>query len=161
MSTTPLVGPFIGSLCRVVWQWVREQIHTAVVAAGYDDLTPAHVSIFRYRSIEGMRPSDLADDMHITKQSVNELIGHLERQGYLVRERDPADSRSRRIRLTASGRELQAVTARAAEQAERDAAELIGAERMDELRRTLTDLASALERLGAGSPNRRGDVVGG
>jgi DNA-binding MarR family transcriptional regulator len=145
VSTTWVVGPFVGSLCRFVWQWVREQIHGAVIAAGYDDLNPAHVAVFRNPSIDGMRPSQLADEMQITKQSVNELLGHLERQGYLVRERDPADSRSRRIRLTTRGRAVEAVTGRAAEQAERDAGELIGADRMDELRRTLTDLVSVLD----------------
>jgi DNA-binding MarR family transcriptional regulator len=138
-------GPFIGSLSRHVWQWVRGRIHAAVVAAGYDDLNPAHVAVFRNPSVDGMRPGALADEMQITKQSVNELLGHLERRGYLVRERDSTDSRSRCIRLTPRGRRLEALILRAAEQAESDAAELIGAERMDELRRALTDLVSLLD----------------
>lgn len=145
------VGPFIGSLCRRTWQWVREQIHEAVVAAGYDDLNPAHVAVFRNPSVEGMRLRDLADEMQITKQSVNELVGHLERRGYLVRERDPADSRNRRIRLTARGRELEAVVIRAAEQAERDATDLIGTEQMDDLRRLLSELVSRLGQPRAGT----------
>jgi DNA-binding MarR family transcriptional regulator len=127
-----------------VWQWVRGEIHAAAVAAGYDDLNPAHAAVFRNPSVEGMRPGELADEMQITKQSVNELLGHLERRGYLVREPDPVDSRSRRIRLTDRGHELETVVERAAAGAEAKAAELIGADRVDELRSTLAELVTLL-----------------
>src|ERR1035437_5306865 len=100
-------APFLGGMTRLVWQWVRRQIHAQVLSAGYDDLNPAHVAIFRYPPPVGMRPSDLADEMQITKQSVNDLLGHLERRGYLVRDPDPVDSRSRRIRLTDRGHEVE------------------------------------------------------
>jgi DNA-binding MarR family transcriptional regulator len=127
-----------------VWQWVRGEIHAAVVAAGYDDLNPAHVGVFRNPSVDGMRPRELADEMQITKQSVNELLGHLERRGYLVRDLDPADSRSRRIRLTEQGRKLEGVVSQAAADAERKAADLIGDDRMATLRTTLAELATLL-----------------
>ncbi|MPZ73252.1 MAG: winged helix DNA-binding protein [Nitriliruptorales bacterium] len=143
MSSTQR-GPYIGSMTRLVWQWVRRQIHAEVVAAGYDDLNPAHVSVFRYPSVEGWRPSQLADDMQITKQSVNELLGYLEKRGYLLRERDPYNSRSRIIRLTDRGQAVEDTTFRAAENAERIAGELLGKGRVQELRRTLADLVDAL-----------------
>jgi DNA-binding MarR family transcriptional regulator len=143
-TATTLTNPFIGGLTRAVWQWVRGEIHAAVVAAGYDDLNPAHVAVFRNPGPDGMRPSDLAEEMQITKQSVNELLGHLERRGYLVREPDPADSRSRRIRLTDQGHKLEEVVTEAAADAERKAADLIGDDRMGELRSTLADLVTLL-----------------
>lgn len=127
-----------------MWQWVRGEVHAAAVAAGYDDLNPAHTAVFRNPSVEGMRPSELADEMQITKQSVNELLGHLERRGYLVREPDPADSRSRRIRLTDQGRQLERVVEQAAADAEAKAAELIGADRVHELRSALAELVTLL-----------------
>lgn len=145
MTTSPFPARhFLGSLCRLTWQWVRQQIQLEVTAAGYDDLSPAHVALFRNPGVEGRRPGELADEMHITKQSVNELLGHLERHGYLVRDRDPDDNRSRRIRLTPRGRELSAVIIRAAEGAERTAGELIGETRMDEVVGALTDLVTRL-----------------
>lgn len=135
---------YLGGLTRQVWQWVRREIHAEVVAAGYDDLNPAHVGMFRNPTLEGRRPGAVADEMQITKQSVNELLGYLEHHGYLVREPDPDDSRGRRIRLTAAGRRLEDVTWRAAANAERKAAEKIGDERMRTLRTTLTDLVAHL-----------------
>jgi DNA-binding MarR family transcriptional regulator len=134
----------VGSQTRLVWQWVRRQIHADVVAAGYGDLNPAHIALFRYPTLDGRRPSDIADEMQITKQSVNELLGRLERRGYVVRETDPDDSRSRRVRLTERGRGLEDVIWQAAERAERTAAELLGVDRMQELRRALDDLVELL-----------------
>lgn len=137
-------GPYIGSLTRRVWQWVRREIHQQVVAAGYDDLNPAHIGLFRNPGFDGRRPGELAEEMQVTKQSVNELLGHLERRGYLVREPHPDDSRARRIRVTPEGRRLEAVVWQAAADAERKAAAEIGDDRMRELRRTLADLTAAL-----------------
>jgi len=154
------VPPFIGSMSRLVWQWVRREIHADVLAAGYDDLNPAHVAVFRNPSPDGMRPSELADEMQITKQSVNGLLGHLERQGYLVREPDPADSRSRRIHLTDLGRDVERVTWKAAARAERRAAELLGEDRLEDLRQTLADLVALIGDPGAaGSDDRSGPDV--
>ena len=116
MSSDSLVGdhssgepsPYVGALLRVVWQWVRDQMYAGVVAAGYDDLNAAHVGLWRYPGLDGLRPSQLADQGGITKQSVNDLLGHLEQHGYLVREPDSADGRARVIRLTSKGRRLRA-----------------------------------------------------
>ena len=54
----------------------------------------------------------LADQVGITKQSVNDLLGHLEGHGYLVRVPDPADGRARVIRLTAKGQRSSAPSMR-------------------------------------------------
>jgi DNA-binding MarR family transcriptional regulator len=140
----PSHRPGLGALSRILWLWVRHQISAQVVAAGFTDLKPAHVTVFRYPTLEGMRPSELADEMQITKQSVNELLGHLEARGYLVRERDPADSRSRRIRLTDRGHQLDQLVAVMAANADQSAAELLGQERFQEFRRSLADLVARI-----------------
>jgi hypothetical protein len=97
-------SPYVGALLRAVWQWVRDHLYAGVVAAGYDDLNAAHVGLWRYPGLEGLRPSQLADRVGITKQSVNDLLGHLEQHGYLLRVPDPADGRARVIRLASKGR---------------------------------------------------------
>ena len=87
--------PFLGALMRHSWQWVWQQIVTGVLAAGYDDITAAHIGMFRHPSLDGQRPTQLADQLQITKQSVNDLLGHLEHAGYITRQPDPADRRAR------------------------------------------------------------------
>ena len=100
MVSVAEAGPSVATRLRLVWQWARRQIYTEVCAAGFEDLNRAHVAVFRYPGLEGRRPTEIADDMQITKQSVNELIGHLERRGYLQRVVDPDDSRARILQLT-------------------------------------------------------------
>jgi DNA-binding MarR family transcriptional regulator len=57
--------------------------------------------------LDGLRPIELAERLRITKQSVNDLLGHLEQHGYLIREPDPADRRARVLRLTAKGQHFE------------------------------------------------------
>lgn len=98
--------------------------------------------MFRNPGVEGLRPGRLAAELNLTKQSVNDLLSHLEASGYIVRIPDPADSRSRIITLTARGRDLETVIWRAAESAEHKALAVIGADRMRDLLEALGDLAS-------------------
>ena len=133
-------GPFLGAKLRLVWQWIRERVYSGVLEAGYDDLNPAHVGVFRYPTLDGQRPSELADQMQITRQSVNDLLGHLEQAGYITRGPDLKDKRSRVVRLTTEGRRLEQVIKSKAQAAELSIAEKLGPQRYSELRETL-DLA--------------------
>src|ERR1700691_4604775 len=126
-------SPYVGAMLRVVWQWVRDQLYAGVVAAGYDDLNPAHVGLWRYPGLEGVRPSQLADRVGITKQSVNDLLGHLEVRGYLLRVPDSVDGRARLIQLTAKGRRLQETIYAAAGMAQQQIEEIVGPRRFAQL----------------------------
>jgi DNA-binding MarR family transcriptional regulator len=137
-------------MLRVVWQWVRDQMYDGVVAAGYDDLNAAHVGIWRYPGLDGLRPTALAERAGITKQSVNDLLGHLERQGYLVRVPDSADGRARVIQLTAKGRRLGQTIYAEAQAAQMRIAEILGPRRFDQLHSCLALLTELLSQPPAG-----------
>jgi DNA-binding MarR family transcriptional regulator len=126
---------------RVTWQWVRDQIFSGVMAAGYDDVTPAHVGLFRYPGLNGQRPTGLADQIGITKQSVNDLLSHLEQHGYLIREPDLVDRRARVVHLTPKGRRLEKTVTRQSQAAEVRIAEILGPRRFAYLREALEELA--------------------
>jgi DNA-binding MarR family transcriptional regulator len=138
------LSPYVGAMLRVVWQWVRDQLYEGVVAAGYDDLNAAHVGLWRYPGLDGQRPSKLADQVGITKQSVNDLLGHLERNGYLLRVPVSGDGRARVIRLTSKGRRLGQTIYAEAGVAERRIAEILGPRRFAQLHSSLELLAEHL-----------------
>ena len=46
----------------------------------------------------------LASDLLCDASNVTQLVGRLERRGYVVREPDPDDRRARRVSVTAAGR---------------------------------------------------------
>lgn len=137
-------APYVGAMLGVVWQWVRDQLYAGVVAAGYDDLNAAHVGLWRYPGLDGLRPSQLADRRGITKQSVNDLLAHLEQRGYLSRVPDPGDGRARVIRLTSKGRRLQQVIHAEAGAAQLRIAEILGPRRFAQLRSSLELLTEQL-----------------
>lgn len=135
---------YVGATMRTVWQWIRDEIYAGVVAAGYDDVNPAHVGLIRHPTLDGRRPTELAAQMQITKQSVNGLLGQLEALGYLTREPDPDDGRARVVRLTPRGRRLEATVNDQARAAERKIAARLGPRRFTQLHDTLELLADGI-----------------
>ena len=130
---------------RMVWQWVWERNYAGVAKAGYDDITPAHVAMFRYPTLDWRRPTEIAEQLQISKQSVHELITHLEQHGYLTRQPDPTDGRARIVRLTDRGRQLERTINELAGGSEHHIAELLGERRFAQLRLTLEELVAKLE----------------
>ena len=137
-------GPYVGAMLGVVWQWVRDQLYAGVVAAGYDDLNAAHVGLWRYPGLEGLRPSQLADRRGITKQSVNDLLGYLEQHGYLLRVPDSVDGRARVIQLTPKGWRLQKTIYAEAASAQLRIEEILGPRRYAQLHSSLELLTEQL-----------------
>lgn len=129
--------PTVGALMRGIVEWVQECMYEALLDAGYSDLTRAQMKVFRFPSPDGLRPSELANNLLITKQAVNDLLGYLEDVGYLVREIDPLDRRARIIRLTPSGRQVLYTVRDAAKAAEEQIAKHLGSRRFASMQASL------------------------
>jgi DNA-binding MarR family transcriptional regulator len=133
----------------------------AEVGPLHPELRPAHVQLFRFGGIDGTHTAELAVHAGMTKQSMHELVTHLERHGYLVREPDPADTRARRLRLTSAGRQLErqlhAAIADVLDTWERD----LGSERFDQLWATLQQLTGETTPLPDRGLIRRDESRGG
>lgn len=127
----------IGGLLRLAWERVRRDIDTGVREGGFDDLNPAHLAPFRHNGPDGQRPSRIAEQMGITKQSLNDLLRHLESTGYLNLVPDPDDSRARLVRLTPRGRALHAALWTQARRAEARLRDAIGSVPFEEFKKTL------------------------
>src|SRR6185437_7901979 len=82
----------IGALLRLALDDLRRRIHEGVAAAGFDDVRPAHTTLFRWPGPDGRRPTEIAADVQISKQAVNDLLRDLEQRGYLERHPDPSDN---------------------------------------------------------------------
>jgi DNA-binding MarR family transcriptional regulator len=55
-------------------------------AAGFRDLTVAHLAVFQFPGPHHVRPIELAERADISKQAMNHLLGELEDRGYLERK---------------------------------------------------------------------------
>ncbi|MGH9079307.1 MAG: MarR family winged helix-turn-helix transcriptional regulator [Acidimicrobiales bacterium] len=120
-----------------------------MVAAGYD-VNRAHVGVFRYPTLDKQRLTDLAEELQITKQSVNDLLGHLEHHGYVTRKSDPSDGCARVVRLTPKGRRLEVAINAQAQAAEHRIAEMLGPPTFQLLHKTLEDLSDRVSKNASG-----------
>ena len=134
-TETSAVGPpLMGALLRMALETVRRRMLENLHVHGFEDLDTPHLNVLQYPGPDGMRPSDLATRLRISKQALNYLLGELERMGYLERVADPDDQRSRRIRLTERGQAIIPIIRDAVRSTEREWAAHIGDNRLEELR---------------------------
>jgi DNA-binding MarR family transcriptional regulator len=141
-TTEPPVGPpLIGALLRMPWEVVRRRMLEHLHAHGFDDLDAAHLNVLQYPGPDGVRPSELAARLRITKQALNYLLRELERLGYLERRADPDDLRSRRVVLTRRGRKALDEIRVAVAAVERDWEEQLGRDGFRRLKALLVELS--------------------
>lgn len=134
-SGTP--PPAIGGLLRLAWQAHRDRLYERVTAAGFPDVTRAQFELIRWPGMDGQRPGKLAGSVGLSKQAVNDLLGELERNGYIERQPHPGDRRARVVRLTARGERLQRTAHETSRALEAAWADSVGPKRFTALRSTL------------------------
>jgi DNA-binding MarR family transcriptional regulator len=139
-DTQPFGPPLIGALLRLPWEAVQRRMLQRLHELGFDDLDAAHLNVFQYPGPQGARPSELAARLRISKQALNYLLGQLERLGYLERQPDPEDRRSRRVALTPRGTAAIDVIREAVGEMETAWAQQLGPKRFAQLRSLLLDL---------------------
>lgn len=89
---------------------------------------------------EGLRLSELADRLGITKQSVSQLVDDLEAEGYVARTPDPTDGRAKLVVFGPHGTESLPAAWQALQATDDRVREVLGGQGMQVLR-------DALERL--------------
>ena len=82
--------------------------------------------------------SGLAEQALVSKQTATHLVDKLERAGYVERVVDPANARARLVRISPRGEELIAVARAEEAEIDKDWTKHLGAQRMHDLRETLT-----------------------
>ena len=132
--------PLIGALLRIPFETVRDRMLAGLHERGYADLIAAHLDVFQYPGPENLRPSELATQTRMSKQALNYLLGQLEQLGYLTRETDPSDQRSKRIHATPRGRAAGKAIREIVHEVEAEWAEQLGPRKFAQLRDLLAQL---------------------
>ncbi|MBW1942481.1 MAG: MarR family transcriptional regulator [Deltaproteobacteria bacterium] len=92
---------------------IRDKAHRFIIQQlkerGITDIAPAHGGIFvhLFRNTE-MTMGEMAQSIDRDKSTVTALVDKLVALGYVKKERDIADNRVTKIRLTQKGRSLEA-----------------------------------------------------
>ena len=133
----PLASLFAG------WA-LADEVQRRIAADGLDDLRMADGVVFQHL-VPGPQPiGALAERLGVSQQAASKSVADLERRGYVRREADPADGRTRRAALTARGEAAIAAGRRHRAAVEAELAERLGAQRVEGARRTLVDVLEAL-----------------
>jgi len=98
--------PYVGALLRIGYQRVRAHIDEDIRAAGFNDLQEAHFAVFSWPPPDGVRLSQLARQIGMSRQATHYLVGQLEELGYLERRAAPGTER-RLIYMTERSRKVQ------------------------------------------------------
>lgn len=106
-------------------------------------LRSSQVRLLSLTPPEGMRVTDLAERVGMTKQALGEFANVLEERGLLESVRDPADGRVRILRPTRRGRIAVEATDRAIRAVEEAWRARLGDSAWDQLRRQLIAVHNA------------------
>lgn len=156
MSSTPYHGskgrrPNLGVLLREPLRLGNARVSERIAERGHPEVRPPHGNVFQFLDDDGTRVSVLAERAQITKQSMAELVVHLERHGYVERVPDPSDRRAKLVRATARGNELYAIAREVVAELEREWTQILGKTKMRQLREILEDLNEGLRPAGRSS----------
>ncbi|GAA1960405.1 MarR family winged helix-turn-helix transcriptional regulator [Catenulispora subtropica] len=132
-SALPPQGSDLPLLLLLGFRALVDDLHAELAAAGHPDIRTLHGITFKAIG-DGITASALGRRLGVSKQAAGKTIEGLERDGYVERVPDPEDARSKIIRLTARGREVQQLAFR-----------IMGAQRARWAERLGEDQVAALE----------------
>jgi DNA-binding MarR family transcriptional regulator len=131
-------------LLREPFRAGTELLHQRFAERGHPEIRPPHGNVMQFLDDAGTRVSVLAERAQITKQSMAELVVHLERLGYVERVPDPSDRRAKLVRATPPGKQLYAIARDVVAEIEADWTKWLGKAKMRQLRALLEELNAGL-----------------
>jgi DNA-binding MarR family transcriptional regulator len=144
----------IGLLLREPFRHASLRLHERFAERGHPEVRAPHGNVLQYLDHDGnvlqyldhdgTRVSVLAERAQVTKQSMAELVAHLERHGYVERAPDPSDRRAKLVRATARGAEVYAIAREFIAELESEWTRRLGTTKMQQLRALLEDLNAVI-----------------
>lgn len=99
-AVSPGLGPLLFECARLLDGIAQAEVNRE---AGARVLTPALVRLLPHLSVDGVRPTELARRIDVSKQAVGQALADLAGRGFVEQVPDPADGRGRLVRLTRAG----------------------------------------------------------
>lgn len=143
-------------LIRCGQLWNERAIARVNAEAGRPVLREAHTRLLPWlQAPGGIRITELAEAVGVTKQAVQPLVAELARDGIVDVTVDPDDGRARRVTLTVRGVEAMLHGTGVLEALEAELGPTLGKGEARELKRLLTALLEGLEPSGKLAPKER------
>jgi DNA-binding MarR family transcriptional regulator len=134
----------LGILLREPFRIASARLHERFAERGHPEVRAPHGNVLQFLDAGGTRVSVLAERAQMTKQSMAELVAHLERHGYVERVPDPQDRRAKLVRATARGQEVFEIAREFVIDVEAEWTAKLGERKIATLRRLLKELNEKL-----------------
>lgn len=141
---------FLQVLFKVARLANEKALKRARAASGEDWLQPAHTRLFPHIDFEGIRLTDLADRLGVTKQAVQTRVDDLAEAGMVERVPDPKDGRAKLIRWSEDGMQGLRDGLDLLRALEEEFAEIVGEQQIHQAHETLLKLMDVLEEVSEG-----------
>ena len=100
----PYRSELLASLSALILLWESPGLQREILTSSGEPIDqPAHQALRHLLAAQPMRAGELAQAMGTGASNVSKIVKRLEAGGLVVRETDPDDTRSTRIRLTEAG----------------------------------------------------------
>jgi DNA-binding MarR family transcriptional regulator len=132
-------------LLREPFRAMSQQLIERLEERGHPDVRFPHGNVLQYLDDEGTRVSVLAERAGMTRQSMTQLVEHLERHGYVERVADPSDGRAQLVRATARGNAVFSIVREFVAEVEARLDARLGTAKLARLKALLQELGEAME----------------
>ncbi len=133
----------IGSVI-LISLWAKREIVTSVNQSGHHSVRRSHIELLSMLRARGVRMSDIARELGVTRQAVSATVRELEGLCYVERRPDSTDGRAVLIAPSVEGSELLDKVAVAARKFEARGLDALGNSRWSRFARDMAQLAAAV-----------------
>ncbi|MCB1614520.1 MAG: MarR family transcriptional regulator [Pseudomonadales bacterium] len=135
----------LGRNLHTITRDLQRELMAKNAESGYEGLKLGWDALFLHMSFMlGVRVVDLAEANELSKQAMSQLVNEIEGYGYVERRPDPVDGRAKRVFFTEKGMSLINNSIAAISEVEEGYSELIGEEKVNQLKSICNELAVKL-----------------
>jgi DNA-binding MarR family transcriptional regulator len=127
----------LGLLLLEAFRWFDDGLLASLKELGWQQIGPAQSLAMTYLGAGGIRISDLARRLGVSRQAAQKTVSELEQAKLVATEVDPSNSRAKIVSLTALGETNVAVVLEVYSQVELKLSKRVGASKMAKMRKTL------------------------
>lgn len=114
--------------------------------AGRELVRPAHTKLLPHIDFDGVRLTELARRLGVTKQAVGQQVADLEALGVVELTPDPTDGRAKLVRYTPAGLDAMRSGLKVLAELEAELTAAVGAEQMKVVHQALVSMEQALSK---------------
>jgi MarR family transcriptional regulator, organic hydroperoxide resistance regulator len=141
-ATSRVTRTNLGFLLAKASQRWNELLWAGFSEHGFSEVRPSYGSVLvPLFEEDNLRIGDISRRSRLSKQTMTTMVRLAERDGLVVRERDPEDARAVRVRLSDRAREFAPIAERVLDQLERRVEGALGGPGRRRLRDALAELA--------------------